>query len=210
MLSMDEMAIAVGVLWGGAYLLIIRRGHLDRTYGVPLAAICANLAWELLHATGLAAKSPVGNLVPAIWLALDLVIAGQFLRRADSEHPRLTVRSRALLLAAGVALAAGILYGADRTGFTLVVSAFGQNALMSVLFLVMAVRRRDGRGQSIYIGLLKLAGTALPALNALPALLQRAPATSAVYIGIVLADILYVVLLWRQLARTGRRPLARL
>lgn len=40
-------------------------------------------------------------------------------------------------------------------------SAFGQNLMMSVLFLSMLYSRRSLRGQSVSIALLKMAGTAL-------------------------------------------------
>jgi peptidoglycan/LPS O-acetylase OafA/YrhL len=40
-------------------------------------------------------------------------------------------------------------------------SAFGQNLMMSVLFLAMLYARRSLRGQSVSIALLKMGGTAL-------------------------------------------------
>ena len=36
------------VFWLAAYVLIIRRGLKDRTFGMPIAALCGNIAWEVL------------------------------------------------------------------------------------------------------------------------------------------------------------------
>jgi len=44
----DILLVSSGVLWTVTYLLIIRRGFLDHTYGMPLVALCANLSWEFI------------------------------------------------------------------------------------------------------------------------------------------------------------------
>jgi hypothetical protein len=44
----DILLVGSGLLWTVTYLLIIRRGFLDHTYGMPLAALCANLSWEFV------------------------------------------------------------------------------------------------------------------------------------------------------------------
>jgi hypothetical protein len=36
--------------WAVAYVLIIRRGFLDKTYGVPMVALAGNIVWEFLFA----------------------------------------------------------------------------------------------------------------------------------------------------------------
>jgi hypothetical protein len=43
-------------------------------------------------------------------------------------------------------------------------TAFGQNFMMSVLFITMLVSRGNVAGQSVYIALFKLMGTAIPSL----------------------------------------------
>ena len=42
--------IVGGIFWSLAYFLIIRQGFKDRTYGMPLAALCANISWEAIFA----------------------------------------------------------------------------------------------------------------------------------------------------------------
>ena len=43
-----SLQISSGVLWTMVYLLIIKRGFADKTYGMPLPALCANLSWEFI------------------------------------------------------------------------------------------------------------------------------------------------------------------
>jgi hypothetical protein len=42
--------IASGVLWTLTYLLIIKRAFQDKALGTPVAALCANIAWEAIFA----------------------------------------------------------------------------------------------------------------------------------------------------------------
>ena len=44
------MALNFGwiLFWGICYLLIMRRGFKDETYGLPLVAICTDLAWVFI------------------------------------------------------------------------------------------------------------------------------------------------------------------
>jgi hypothetical protein len=44
----DILLVGTGIFWTITYLLIIRRGFLDHTYGMPLIALCANLTWEFI------------------------------------------------------------------------------------------------------------------------------------------------------------------
>ncbi len=47
-----------GLFWTVTYLLIIRRGFRDQTYGMPLVALCANLAWEFIFSSPSAWSHP--------------------------------------------------------------------------------------------------------------------------------------------------------
>ncbi len=42
------LMLGSGLFWTATYILIIRRSILDRTYGMPLAALCANISWEFI------------------------------------------------------------------------------------------------------------------------------------------------------------------
>jgi hypothetical protein len=71
-------------------LLIIRQGFLDRTYGMPLAALCANLSWEFIFAFVYPHDLPQ-RVVNMVWFSFDLVILVQLLLygpREFSDMPR--------------------------------------------------------------------------------------------------------------------------
>jgi hypothetical protein len=77
-LTLDAIMVGCGVLWTLAYLLIIRQGFLDRTYGMPLAALCANLSWEFIFTFVYPHDLPQ-RAENVVWLSFDFVILGQLL-----------------------------------------------------------------------------------------------------------------------------------
>src|SRR5215208_1235197 len=112
--------VGSGVLWTLTYLLIIRQGFLHHTYGMPLAGLCANIAWEFIFAFVYPHDLPQ-RAVNVVWLSFDV---------SDGAY-----------------------------------SAFGQNLMMSILFLTMLYSRGTMRGQSVWIAVLKMGGTALASFS---------------------------------------------
>ena len=84
----DDLMLASGMLslalWTLAYLLIIRRGQLDRTYGMPFVALCPTLAYELTYGL-IEPNVPPLHIVNIVWFVVDLVIAAQYLRFGRRE-----------------------------------------------------------------------------------------------------------------------------
>jgi len=39
-----EIMMIGGLFWSVTYILIIRRGFKDKTFGMPMAALCANIS----------------------------------------------------------------------------------------------------------------------------------------------------------------------
>jgi hypothetical protein len=161
-MTFDGILVGSGVLWTLTYLLIIRQGFLDRTYGMPLAALCANLSWEFIFAFVYPHDLPQ-RAVNMVWFSFDLVILGQVLLYGPREFGNLSRR----LFYAGFALALGTAFGAvlattlEFDDFDGAYSAFGQNLMMSILFVTMLYSRGSLRGQSVSIAALKMGGTAL-------------------------------------------------
>jgi hypothetical protein len=161
----DAILVASGVLWTLVYLLIIRRGFLDRTYGMPLAALCANFSWEFIFAFVYPHDLPQ-RAVNVVWFSFDLVILVQLLVYGPREFAGLPKR----LFYAGFALALATAFGAELAvtlefdDFDGAYSAFGQNLMMSILFVTMLYSRRSLRGQSVWIAALKMGGTALASI----------------------------------------------
>jgi hypothetical protein len=161
----DAIMVGCGVLWTLAYLLIIRQGFLERTYGMPLAALCVNLSWEFVFAFVYPHDLPQ-RAVNVVWLVFDLVILAQLLLYGPREFANLPRR----LFYAGFALALTTAFGAvlaitlQFDDFDGAYSAFGSNLMMSILFVTMLYSRGSLRGQSVSIAALKMGGTALASI----------------------------------------------
>jgi len=183
---------ATGIIWSLVYLLIIYRSYRDRSCGMPVAALVMNLGWEFFD--GFISNSPICGIYSIIWLFLDLAILLACVRARWHERPA----SAAMALLAAAACYASILYLASRQGGSeLLTSAFPQNLLMSLLFVLMIRARKDSLGQSFYIGLLKFLGTFTPIayvflhVERLPALLVF------LFLSISLLDLYYIYLYLR-------------
>ncbi|GAB3404221.1 hypothetical protein GCM10027569_12140 [Flindersiella endophytica] len=199
------LALGGGVAWTIAYLLIIWHGFADRTYGMPLVALGANLSWEFIFSFVHPSDQPQRT-VNVVWLLFDLVILVTAVRFGAREFPGLP---RLLYLGGlgGILVLSylGVLLFANEfdTGGAVYV-AFAQNLLMSGLFLSMLwsrwLRRADEsplRGQSVWIGVAKLVGTAFASAMAyftLPSYSGSA-LLGYLYLTILLLDAAYVVAL---------------
>src|SRR5919206_1646864 len=161
-MTFDGILVGSGVLWTLTYLLIIRQGFLDRTYGMPLAALCANLSWEFNFSFVYPHDLPQ-RAVNVAWLSFDLVILLQLLGQGPREFAALPGRLfyAMFALALATSFCAVLAVTLEFDDFDGVYSAFGQNLMMSILFIAMLYSRRSLRGQSVWIALSKIAGTAL-------------------------------------------------
>jgi hypothetical protein len=162
LVTFDVIMVGSGLLWTLAYLLMIRRGFLDRTYGMPLVALCANLSWELIFSFVYPHDLPQ-RAVNVVWFSFDMVILLQLLRYGPREFAGLPRRAFYAVFALALATSFGAVLTVtlEFDDFDGAYSAFGQNLMMSVLFLTMLYGRKSLRGQSVPIALLKMGGTAL-------------------------------------------------
>lgn len=161
----DAILVGSGVLWTLAYILIIRQGFLDRTYGMPLVALCANISWEFIFSFVYPHDLPQ-RAVNVVWFSFDAVILFQLLRYGPREFPDLSRRVFYSVFGVALATSFGAVFGITREfdDFDGAYSAFGQNLMMSVLFCAMLYSRESLRGQSPWIALLKMLGTLLASL----------------------------------------------
>jgi hypothetical protein len=225
------LGLAVGALsslfWTVAYALIIRRGGKDRTFGMPLVALAANLSWEVIFLVETirldGADARLALILP--WTLLDGAILAQCFRfGADDFADPWVRRWFRPLLAAIIAFTALVLWSIIREFHDAIgwYTAFGQNLLMSILFVAMLLRRKDVRGQSVYIAISKLLGTWFAFVLALfwsPATLHEhwktllpaayqpiAPLLTTLYAGTLVFDLVYVALLVRACRACGVDP----
>lgn len=209
-----------------AYLGIIYRGFKDKTFGMPIAALAANISWEAIYAFFC---DPLGDYLHVLsipWFLIDLAIAAQcFLYGAkDFSTPFVRKYFKAIFFCA-IAIAFPILYFSfhefrDPAGEY---TGFGINFMMSLLFVAMLLRREGVGGQSVYIAIFKWLGTFLAYIaTAVEATTSHAnpwpdsftsfvyktvthqtypltPLINVLYWGTFFVDILYIVLLYRRL-----------
>ncbi len=206
------LTLISGISWTLVYVNLIYRGFQDKTYGMPLFALAFNFAWEFIFAF-VARSGPVGlqTYVNIIWCVFDAVIVYLYFRYGRKEFPK-TVDTQWFLpwslLAFVVGFATiyfsvvefGVDWGARYT-------AFGQNLMMSVLFIGMLVSRNAVRGQSMAIAILKCIGTLAPTI-------QFSAQTGSKLIllfgvGCLVYDVIYIGLLYRKFQTLGLNPFTR-
>jgi hypothetical protein len=193
--AIGVLLLSSGVLWTLTYALMIRQGFRDGVTPLPLVALCANLAWELTFALILPDSTPQ-RYVNMVWLGLDLVLLVQLLRFGPAELPALERRGFYALVAITFATCLGVIILltrelGDAHG---TYSAFGQNLLMSALFVGLLLRRGSAKGQSMAIAVAKLLGTLCASL-AFALIMPESRLLPFLYGAILLYDLLYVVLL---------------
>lgn len=232
-----DIVIVTGVVcvlfWLIAYFAIIARGFRDKTFGMPVAALAANLSWEAIYGFFLNPFSDHIHLLSIPCFVIDLVIAWQFLRYGfeDFAAPFLRKHFRLIFLGA-VAVAFPIVYLAflefdDPLGEY---TGFGINFMMSFLFVAMLLRRNSVAGQSMYVAVGKWLGTLFAWLaTALTVTTSYAdplpdspwsfmadagthrsypltPLINMLYLVIFFVDILYIAMLHRRLKEVGISP----
>lgn len=190
-----------GIFWTLAYLLIIRQGFKDKTYGMPLAALCANISWEAIFAFILPHR-PLQLYINYGWFALDVIIVFQFLKFGNEEFSKLTTTQfySVFVLALVLSFFMILFVTYEFQDWQGAYAAFGQNLMMSILFLWIFFSRDDLRGQSVYIALFKMLGTLVSSL----AFYLYQPISHGsfllpfLYIAILACDSMYTVMVFRR------------
>ncbi|MFI9272725.1 hypothetical protein ACIGXM_18670 [Kitasatospora sp. NPDC052896] len=199
------LAVGSGVFWTVTYVLVIRVGLRDRSYGMPLVALGANLSWEFIFSF-VRPHDGVQHVIDLVWLALDCGILWTVLRFGPREFRWLSCRAFPALVAGTIGLSYlgvdAVCRQFDAGAGTF--AAFGQNLMMSGLFLGMLLTRRSTRGQSLGIAVCKLVGTALASadtwLGRADEPLHHGPLLPYLFVSILLLDLAYAV----ALAAVGR------
>lgn len=195
-----------GMFWSAVYILIIQRGFKDKTFGMPFAALCANISWEVIFAF-ITPHSPPQLYINYIWFSLDVIIVLQFLKFGKTEFPRFSLKQFYFVFVLGLITALPMILAVnsefnDSSG---AYSAFGQNLMMSVLFITMLLSRNDIRGQSIYVAIFKMLGTMI---SSLAFYLYRPIAQDSVllqflFVTIFVFDIIYLVMIYQKTREYG-------
>lgn len=193
------LALISGPAWIAAYVMMIRRGFIERWLAMPLIALFGNVAWEFMYSFVYVHPDVGIRVVGKLWIAFDLVILGQAVAFGRRDYDWLTPRSFKVTLMALAAMIFGFMALApyefgDEEG---VYTGFGQNAVMSCAFVAMLLRRRSTDGQTMYIGLAKFVGT-LAAVGMAITWYPNRVLPYLLYTIFVAADVTYLVLLYRR------------
>lgn len=159
-----------GIAWTVVYVASIRIGMRDKSYAMPFWALALNIAWEFLHATlgfreaGLTLQIGINF----VWFLLDLGLLYTFFRYGRKYFPSHFHPAWFFVWGAVGLASAFILQYVFIAEFGLwmgaIYSAFLQNLLMSILFIVMLVQRSSSDGQSLLIAISKCIGTLAPTI----------------------------------------------
>jgi hypothetical protein len=199
--------------WLVLYLLAIIGGFRQRTYLIPLVAIAANFAWELIAAVYRIAPVRLWHIGDILWLCLDAGIVWTLLRygRQQQQIPEIRRGFYAIVgltfvfaLIAQLALEEAL---SDEYGF---LDAYVISVMMSVLFYFLYFERRNADDINYGIAWCKLFGNGLTSAGFvfLYPLLEGPQASRFLLYALCAANVLldagYVVLL--ASARRGGAP----
>ncbi|WP_447005932.1 hypothetical protein ACRAKI_05370 [Saccharothrix isguenensis] len=209
--TMFTIVSGVGTLfWVAAYVLIIRKGFQDRSFGMPIAALCANISCEAIFSFVYPAEGLL-RLSNYTWFAVDLAILYQILKFAPVEFPH---RSRVAIwaqVAVGIVVAGWcqIAFIREFNDYGGAYVIYGVNLLMSSVFIAMVQQRRSARGQSMGIAVSKMVGTGLFSVTLFLFSrddFARGGLLTFLYVACFALDLMYCVILRRYIVagRTGR------
>jgi hypothetical protein len=205
------LQISSGLCWTLVYILIIKRGFQDKSLGMPVVALCANISWEFIFSF-IYPHAPPQFYVNVVWFLFDVVILFQALKfgRFDFNKnlpAKLFYPVFALTLV--MSFCAVLLTSYEFKDFDGKYAAFGQNLMMSVMFVSMLLRRNSVAGQSIYIALFKMLGTLLPSILFF-LLFPASLLLNFLYVAIFIFDLIYFIMLCRKCLEEGINPWARI
>ncbi len=183
--------------WIITYILIIKQGIKDKRYGMPMAAICANISWEFIFSF----IHPINDLqriLTFLWFLLDIFILMQFLLYGYKEFKKIIPRkvfyaSFFITLVVSFFTILAMMYEFDDMAG--IYAAFFQNLMMSGLFIALFIQRGNLSGQSMGIAVCKMIGTVFAAVGFY--LYFRTPLITIISLAIFIYDWIYIVLIYR-------------
>ena len=223
--------------WILTYIAVIYRGFKDQSYGMPIVALTLNVSWEIVFAlfippygTADAGLIPYGGLkaqvIFLIWATLNLLILytyfkygyKYFARQYSITRGQWISFSLALLIFSFFIMYTGGMFfwqfeehfGNDQMeGAKLI--AFVQNAIMSISFVAMFYMRGSTDGQSFTIAWAKWIGTSMT--GGIIYVLSRPDEwyfVGTFIAAVFVADVYYMIIIYRALRKQGINPWTRL
>ncbi|MEW6603757.1 MAG: hypothetical protein AB1351_03590 [Thermoproteota archaeon] len=168
---------------------------------MPIAALCANISWEAIFAF-VHPHSPPQLYINYAWFGLDAIIVFQFLKFGRAEFPKFSASQFYLVFTFALIMAfcAVLFITYEFEDWKGAYAAFGQNLMMSILFIWMFLSRDSIRGQSFYIALFKMLGTGVSSLAfyLYQPISQGSLLMPYLYISIFICDLAYLILIYQR------------
>ncbi|MGG2074626.1 hypothetical protein AB1J28_14875 [Lysinibacillus irui] len=189
--------LGMGLFWIITYILVIYKGWRDKQYGMPMAAICANISWEFIFAF-IYPQNDLQRFITLIWFLLDIFILMQFLRYAPNEYRRMLSKkllyfSFLLTLVFSMLTILGLIH--EFHDYEGKYAAFFLNLMMSGLFIALLLQRGNLAGQSMAIAICKMLGTLFASVGFY--LYFRTPLITIISVATLFYDWLYILLIYR-------------
>lgn len=226
---LTTMVLLSGISWTLTYIALVYRGFQDKSYGMPLAALALNISWEVTYSLIYPPHSGgmIATVINTLWMICDLGIVTTFLlygyKYFENKYLLSKMQFYVLALVAfvtcfGIMIVGGPFFRDFLPYFkgdlfeSAKFIAFIQNAVMSILFVIMFLERRTSEGQSFTIAWSKWLGTSMTVGITYLGIEHR---DNWHFVGIFVAvcfvfDVWYMVLIFNQLRRERINPWTRL
>ncbi|QGG50855.1 transmembrane-type terpene cyclase [Lysinibacillus pakistanensis] len=189
--------LGMGLFWIITYILIIKQGFQDKKYGMPMAAICANISWEFIFAF-MYPQNDLQRMITFLWFLLDIIIMMQYLKYGHKEYQKLIpgkIFYASFFITLGACFFIILAMMHEFKDIAGKYAAFSQNLMMSGLFIALLLQRGNLSGQSMGIAVCKMIGTIFAAVGFY--MYFRTPLITIISLATLFYDWLYIVLIYR-------------
>ena len=226
-------SVGEGVFWILAYLLIVRRGLIDKSFGMPIVAVCGNIAWEFIM-IALNESCPIqydGCNTTMFWVRgamafiLDAGIVYTIWRYGPSQFRNPVIaKNLHKILIFGVVMGLVLVWGMETTFFSenihdlpnlpQYIAADQQGGLfsgwvlefnMDILLIFMIINRGNIKGQSIYIAIFKTIGTIFAYIISV-GIKQNVPIIDWLFWITLVFNLFYIYLVYTYTKAEGINP----
>lgn len=195
-----------GCCWLFAYITAVRRGWLEKVSGAPYIAVGTNVTWDFVYAFVFHIQ-PVQDIISTLYFIIEAILLVQVFQYGHKDAPSTMSRNSFRMMIVGMVLfglaahTAAAWDFADPGGYT----GFATTLLTSLSFLLILNRRQSTAGQTMYIAVVKMIGTAAAAAG-FAALYPTRMLLWVFFTTMVVIDIVYVVQLYRRFLAEGLSP----
>lgn len=192
------LEIIGAIFWVITYILIIKKGFHDKTYGIPMVSLCANNSWEFIFSF-IFPHSGIQLWVNISWFLLDVILLYQFLKYGKSDFSRFLNEKwfyPVFFITLTTCFFTILFITYEFQNWNGMYTSFTLSCMMSILFVFMLIIRNNSRGQSIYIALFKMLGTLaydVMFFDFYPTLFLF----NFLYVTIFIFDLMYFVMLYK-------------